>query len=71
MSEEYIKDYIKASKVNVGDIIIIKGRPCKVIEVTKSKTGKHGHAKIYVRSSDPDDEMIYTMDEKIETINSQ
>jgi translation initiation factor 5A len=25
--------------------IVIKGRPCKVVDVSTSKTGKHGHAK--------------------------
>lgn len=24
---------------------MIKGRPCKVVDVSTSKTGKHGHAK--------------------------
>ena len=24
---------------------MIKGRPCKVVNVSTSKTGKHGHAK--------------------------
>ncbi|TYK28318.1 eukaryotic translation initiation factor 5A-like [Cucumis melo var. makuwa] len=27
--------------------IVIKGRPCKVVEVSTSKTGKHGHAKCH------------------------
>merc|ERR1719355_575160 len=26
---------------------MIKGNPCKIIEVTTSKTGKHGHAKCH------------------------
>lgn len=25
--------------------MVIKGRPCKVVDVSTSKTGKHGHAK--------------------------
>lgn len=25
--------------------IVIRGRPCKVVDVSTSKTGKHGHAK--------------------------
>lgn len=29
-----------------GHNIILKGKPCKVVEMTTSKTGKHGHAKI-------------------------
>ena len=26
---------------------MIKGRPCKVVETSTSKTGKHGHAKVH------------------------
>merc|ERR1712139_729245 len=29
-----------------------KGKPCKVIEVTTSKTGKHGHAKAHIVALD-------------------
>ncbi len=25
---------------------MIKGRPCKIVEMSTSKTGKHGHAKV-------------------------
>jgi translation initiation factor 5A len=25
--------------------MVIKGRPCKIVDVSTSKTGKHGHAK--------------------------
>merc|ERR1711861_106852 len=35
-----------------GSHIVIKGRPCKVIEVTTSKTGKHGHAKCHFTGID-------------------
>lgn len=27
--------------------VLIKGRPCKIVEMTTSKTGKHGHAKVW------------------------
>ena len=26
--------------------VVIKGRPCKIVEMSTSKTGKHGHAKV-------------------------
>lgn len=26
--------------------VLIKGRPCKIVEMSTSKTGKHGHAKV-------------------------
>merc|ERR550537_1792805 len=31
---------------------MIKGHPCKVVEVTSSKTGKHGHAKAHIVALD-------------------
>jgi len=32
--------------------IMIKGRPCKVINIAVSKTGKHGHAKCNFTATD-------------------
>ena len=32
-------------RIKKGGYICIKGRPCKVISISTSKTGKHGHAK--------------------------
>ena len=26
--------------------VVMKGRPCKIVEMSTSKTGKHGHAKV-------------------------
>lgn len=26
--------------------VMLKGRPCKIVDMTTSKTGKHGHAKV-------------------------
>lgn len=37
---------IRCSTLCKGDHIAIKGRPCKVVELTTSKPGKHGHAKV-------------------------
>jgi hypothetical protein len=36
-----------ASAVRKGGFMVIKGRPCKVVDVSTSKTGKHGHAKCH------------------------
>lgn len=36
----------QASTVRKGGYILIRERPCKVIDMSTSKTGKHGHAKI-------------------------
>ena len=37
--------YNQAGQLKKGDFIIIKDRPCKIIEIHKSKPGKHGAAK--------------------------
>ncbi|XP_039069249.1 eukaryotic translation initiation factor 5A-2-like isoform X2 [Hibiscus syriacus] len=37
----------QAGTVRKNGHIVIKGRPCKVVEVSTSKTGKHGHAKCH------------------------
>ncbi len=34
--------------LKVGNYIIIDNEPCKVVEITKAKTGKHGSAKAHV-----------------------
>ena len=42
----------QAGTIKKGDIILIKDKPCKVVEVTTSKTGKHGHAKANITAVD-------------------
>uniref|UniRef100_A0A8R7THR3 Translation initiation factor 5A C-terminal domain-containing protein n=1 Tax=Triticum urartu TaxID=4572 RepID=A0A8R7THR3_TRIUA len=37
----------QAGAIRKGGHIVIKARPCKVVEVSTSKTGKHGHAKCH------------------------
>ena len=36
---------MEAGQIRKGGLIMIKGQPCKVSDVSTSKTGKHGHAK--------------------------
>ena len=36
---------MEAGQIRKGGYIVIKNRPCKVVAVSTSKTGKHGHAK--------------------------
>ena len=36
---------MEAGQIRKGGHIMIKGKPCKVVDVSTSKTGKHGHAK--------------------------
>merc|ERR1711890_95881 len=38
---------MEAGQVRKGGFIMIKGNPCKVVDVSTSKTGKHGHAKCH------------------------
>jgi len=38
---------VQAGSIRKGGMIVIKGRPCKVSDVSTSKTGKHGHAKCH------------------------
>lgn len=32
--------------------VVIKGKPCKIVEMSTSKTGKHGHAKVHLVGTD-------------------
>merc|ERR1711990_1373071 len=41
-----------AGDLRKGSHVMIKGHPCKVAEVTSSKTGKHGHAKCHIVAID-------------------
>merc|ERR1712050_308236 len=41
-----------AGSMRKGLHMLIKGFPCKVVEVTTSKTGKHGHAKASITGVD-------------------
>jgi translation initiation factor 5A len=41
-----------AGKLKKGSHLVINDRPCKVIDTTISKTGKHGGAKIHISASD-------------------
>uniref|UniRef100_A0A6U2H4F6 Eukaryotic translation initiation factor 5A n=1 Tax=Hemiselmis andersenii TaxID=464988 RepID=A0A6U2H4F6_HEMAN len=38
---------IEAGSVKMGKFLMIKGRPCKVVDVSKAKVGKHGAAKCH------------------------
>ena len=42
----------QAGEIRKGSYLMIKGRPCKCVEVSTSKTGKHGHAKAHIVAID-------------------
>jgi translation initiation factor 5A len=43
---------MEAGQIRKGGHLMIKGNPCKVIDVSTSKTGKHGHAKCHFVATD-------------------
>merc|ERR1719253_1459112 len=42
----------QAGTLKKGAHVVIKNRPCKIVETSTSKTGKHGHAKIHIVAID-------------------
>lgn len=42
------KTYATLGELKPGSFIIIDGEPCKIVEISKAKTGKHGSAKAHV-----------------------
>lgn len=42
----------QCSALRKGEHVLIKGRPCKIVEMSTSKTGKHGHAKVHMVAID-------------------
>merc|ERR1712137_772729 len=42
----------QAGSLKKGGYAILKGKPCKIQEITTSKAGKHGHAKASIVGTD-------------------
>jgi len=42
----------QCSALRKGGYVMIKDRPCKIVEMSTSKTGKHGHAKVHMVALD-------------------
>merc|ERR1719410_2751340 len=42
----------QCSALRKNGFVMIKDRPCKIVEMSTSKTGKHGHAKVHMVALD-------------------
>uniref|UniRef100_A0A3B3ZQ43 Eukaryotic translation initiation factor 5A n=1 Tax=Periophthalmus magnuspinnatus TaxID=409849 RepID=A0A3B3ZQ43_9GOBI len=38
----------QCSSLRKNGYVMLKGNPCKIVEMSTSKTGKHGHAKVHL-----------------------
>lgn len=38
----------QCSALRKNGFVVLKGKACKIVEMTTSKTGKHGHAKVHM-----------------------
>ncbi|KAJ5713846.1 uncharacterized protein N7483_011027 [Penicillium malachiteum] len=43
---------MQCSALRKNGHVVIKGRPCKIVDMSTSKTGKHGHAKVHMVAID-------------------
>ncbi|KAJ2036234.1 translation initiation factor eIF5A [Coemansia sp. RSA 2337] len=43
---------MQCSALRINGHVVLNGRPCKIVAMTTSKTGKHGHAKVSLTGID-------------------
>lgn len=43
---------MQCSALRKNGYVVIKSRPCKIVDMSTSKTGKHGHAKVHLVALD-------------------
>ncbi|MEM2221683.1 MAG: translation initiation factor IF-5A, partial [Ignisphaera sp.] len=41
-------EYGELGDLKEGSYVVIDGEPCRVVDVSKAKTGKHGSAKVHL-----------------------
>jgi len=49
---EHLNKYLNVRALRKGGFVIVRGFPCKVMNMSTSKTGKHGGAKIHMTAID-------------------
>ena len=42
----------QCSALRKNEFVMIKGKACKIVDMSTSKTGKHGHAKVHLVALD-------------------
>jgi hypothetical protein len=43
---------VKIGSLRIGHLVMLKGFPCKINHMSRSKCGKHGHAKMFISGKD-------------------
>jgi translation initiation factor 5A len=43
---------LQCSALRKNGFVVLKGKACKIVEMSTSKTGKHGHAKVHLTGLD-------------------
>jgi len=47
--DEHRISFVNVNELHRGSFVLMRGQfPCRVVETSTSKTGKHGHAKVHV-----------------------
>merc|ERR1712153_146736 len=50
---------VESQRLKPGSLVMIKGNPCKVTDVSTAKPGKHGSAKVILKGKDILTDKVY------------
>ena len=50
---------VDSNRLKNGSLVMIKGNPCKVTDVSTAKPGKHGSAKVILKGKDILTQKVY------------